>query len=66
MPKEKGCETGPAILRPSGFECVKAIIVYVTKTTGHKTIDTDLMLMVVFVIDKLCQGEKCQEKTEDL
>ncbi len=55
--KKKGfkTETGAAILRPAGYECVKAIIVYIAKTTGHKTIDVELMLMTIYTIDKLCQ-----------
>jgi len=55
MPQNKRSKTGPAILRPQSFECVKAIVVYVAKKTGKRTIDVETMLLTVTVLHKLCE-----------
>ena len=52
---KKGSESGPVILRPVGFECMKAITVFVGKECKYKTITPELMLFTVQVIVNMCE-----------
>ena len=46
---------GPVIFRTISYDLVEAIVVYVAKKGGYKTIEPDLMLTVIYVLSRLCK-----------
>ena len=57
MPNKHGSETDPVILRDCSFELIKAIVVFVAKECGYKTITPKLMLFTIGVLTTMCEKE---------